>query len=290
MRLVVIGDLNLDVAAPSPHPEILGGEARSAIRAEIGGSAATFARWAAKLGADVVFLGCVGKDAVGELLVQSLVEDGVEACVTRDSRPSGVVIALWEGEERTMICSRGANDGLDGTAIVESVFRGANHVHLSGYTFLSSAQRPAARRAIRLGRRMGCTVSVDPPPATLIRSSGVGRFESDLQGVDWILPNLEEGRLLAGVSRPQAIVDALASRFAAGALTLGEGGAVAWRGGERSTRPCPGIVRIDPTGAGDAYAAAFVVALLRGASVDESNRTAVATSRAYLMARAAAWA
>jgi ribokinase len=287
LRLLVIGDLNLDVAAPFPETQPRGGESRAAIRVEPGGSGATFARCAARLGAEVGFIGCVGEDSVGEMLVRALTEESIDPYVTWSPRPTGVVMALWKAGERTMICSRGANDDLRADAITEERIRNAGHVHLSGYAFLSPEQRPAARRAIELAGRLGRTVSVDPPPASLIETAGSRRFREDLKAVDCLLPNLEEGRLLTGQSSPDDVVDGLAKRFAAGALTLGAEGAVAWSGAERAHQSCAQRLAVDPTGAGDAFAAAFVVRWLEGAPLDEANRSGVTMAEAHLSARAA---
>jgi ribokinase len=287
MRLLVIGDLNLDVRAPLPRPARAGGESRGAVRAEPGGSAATFARHAARRGAQVRFVGCVGDDPIGEMLIASLVAEGVEPRVSRSALPTGVVVALWEGGERTMICSRGANDGLTREAVSAAILGDADHLHLSGYALLSPAQRPVALRAIELARSAGRTVSVDPPPASLIEAAGVARVQRDLDGVDWLTPNLEEGRLLTGQTAHKRVVDRLASRFSAGALTLGEGGAMVWRGRDRCISPPPTVMRTDPTGAGDAFAAAFVVGLLAGGPLAPIAERAVEAAAAHLAERGA---
>ena len=175
-RIVVLGDLNLDVHARAPSELAPGEESRNPVRATPGGSAGTFARIAAAQGASVAFIGCVGADLVGDLLVRSLEDAGVDAMVQRSDRPSGVILSLEQGTERTMICSRGANDGIRAARIAASAFDDAGHLHVSGYAFLSSAQRPAVERTIHLARERALTISVDPPPANLIRDHGVEAF------------------------------------------------------------------------------------------------------------------
>ncbi len=271
-RIVVLGDLNLDVRAELPAAFPWGGEQRTTVEAVPGGSAGNFARTAAREGAAVVFIGCVGDDLAGDLLVRSLETLGVEACVKRAALPTGTIVSLWTGAERTILCSRGANDGLDALWITEDPFRGADHLHLSGYSFLSPSQRAAARRAIAIARSRGMTISVDPPPANLVREFGVAAFLEELEAVDWLFPNVEEGKALTGESDREGIVNALAKGFSVGSLTLGKDGSLAWRGEERARFASEPLEVVDTTGAGDAFAAGFVVACLTGASLSEANR------------------
>jgi ribokinase len=283
-RIVVLGDLNLDVHARQPSDLTPGEEARDLVRVTAGGSAGTFARTAAAHGASVAFLGCVGTDLAGDLLVRSLEDSGVEALAQRAERPSGVILALQHGSERTMICSRGANDGIRADRIDGSVFDGANHLHVSGYAFLSSAQRPAVERAIVLARERRLSVSVDPPPANLIRDHGVEAFLDLLPAGAWLFPNRTEGEILSGASKPTAIVGRLAAQFEVGALTLGPRGSLAWAGEARHAQSADPLASIDTTGAGDTFAGAFVATYLETWDVARANETACNTARTHLLA------
>jgi len=273
-RIVVLGDLNLDVHAIDPADASPGDEIRASVRAVPGGSAGTFARTAAGVGASVLFIGCVGNDLVGDLLVRSLEERDIESAVGRVALPSGTILALQQGEERTMVCSRGANDGLSVEMVDAVDFSCVDHLHVSGYAFLSSRQCPAALHAIKLAGTYGATISVDPPPASLIEAHGRASFLTYLDRVAWIFPNHAEGRVLTGRSEPEGIVDELADRFSSGALTLGVKGALAWDGASRDAAAPPAAHAGNTTGAGDAFAAGFTVARLEGASLAEANARA----------------
>ncbi len=281
-RIVVLGDLNLDVRARAPSDLVPGEESRNPVRATPGGSAGTFARIAAAQGASVAFIGCVGADLVGDLLVRSLEDAGVDAMVQRSDRPSGVILSLEQGTERTMVCSRGANDGILADRITASTFDAASHLHVSGYALLSSAQRPAVERTIRLARGRGLSISVDPPPANLIRDHGVEAFLDLVPARAWLFPNRSEGELLSGVSEPRAIVDRLAARFDVGALTLGAEGSLAWAGDVRHVQTAARLDATDTTGAGDAFAGAFVATFLDTKDLERANAAACATARAHL--------
>jgi len=285
MKIVVLGDLNLDVLVRQPDSLRADDEARSPVVVTPGGSAGTFARIAATHGASVVFFGAVGTDPVGDLLERSLVDAGVEARLRRVEIPSGAVVALHRGDDRSMICARGANNGLAADGIDPAAFTSADHLHVSGYALLSDSQRAAARRAIELARCVGASISVDPPPSGLIDAFGLQRFLALLDPVDWIFPNLTEARLLSGAHDPAEIVPRLSDRFAAGALTMGRDGAIAWRGPARDQCRLDDPVDGDTTGAGDAFAAGFVTALLADGDLARANRAGCATAQAHLAAR-----
>jgi len=196
------------------------------------------------------------------------------------------VLALYRGGDRSMICARGANEALDEDAVDSALFVGLDHVHVSGYAFLSESQARAARRAIALARDAGIPVSVNAPPASLIEAFGVEELRDELRKVAFLFLNRDEGRLLAERTADADVVDALAAIHPAGALTLGGDGALAWRGAERRFARPPSRLDVDPTGAGDAYAAAFVVRMNAGDSLDVANRAACVAAHAHLVSRA----
>jgi sugar/nucleoside kinase (ribokinase family) len=284
-RLLVLGDLNLDVHAAEPSETGTGQEVRAAVRVAPGGSAGTFARVAARLGAHVAFLGSVGTDPVGDLLEQDLRAGGVEPHLRRTAAPSGVVVALHRGHDRSMICSRGANDALGESDVDPALFADLDHLHVSGYAFLSAGQAAAARRAIALAQAARATVSANLPPANLVRSHGVERFRRDLDDISHLFLNRDEGRCLTGIDGDDVIVDALARRQVAGALTLGAEGALAWQGSQRDRHRASEALDVDPTGAGDAFAAAFIVSLLGGDNLSCANRRACDAARDHIAAR-----
>ncbi len=282
-RIVVLGDLNLDVHARIPSDLAPGEEARDLVHATPGGSAGTFARVAAAHGATVTFLGCVGTDPIGDLLIRSLEEAGVTPFVQRDDRPSGVILAVRQGTERTMVCSRGANDGIRADALDPSAFD-ADHLHVSGYAFLAPAQREAVERSIRLADERGLSTSVDPPPANLIAGHGVEPFLERLPTRCWLFPNRTEGEILSGETSPDAIVDRLAARFPIGALTLGSDGSLAWSSNRRHRRSIDRLDGIDTTGAGDAFAGGFVVTFLRTGDLASASAAGAEAARVHLQA------
>ena len=282
-RIVVLGDLNLDVHAQIPDKLAPGDEVRDAITVRPGGSAGTFARTAAQLGAAVTFIGAVGNDLVGDLLETSLVRAGVMPALNRTNLPSGAVLAIQMAGDRSMVCARGANDGLTAGWVSQSLPDDSSHLHISGYALLSDAQREAAIRALAIAGDYGMTRSLDPPPDSLIRSFGVQRYLDLLPEGLWLFPNQAEGRVLSGLTEDDDIVDALCRHFPIGACTLGANGAKAWAGSTRHQQRSESLSSVDTTGAGDVYAATFVTRYLQ--TTDLALANSAACEAAFCMLR-----
>lgn len=286
MRILVLGDLNLDLHVKLQAGLPLGGEIYAPIVIEPGGAAGTFARTAAACGASVTFIGAVGADPSGDLLERTMCDQGVRPRLRRVPTPTGAVLAIERDHERSMICSRGANEGVTAAWVEEAWSRHHDHLHVSGYALLSPAQREGAQRAFSLAQRDRLTVSLDPPPYTLIQGMGVDRFVAQIPEATWFFPNASEGELITGETDRNSVVDLLSSRFPVGAMTLGPDGALAWEGATRHTEIVEDVVRANPTGAGDVYAAAFVTARLQGVSLAECNRAACLAAAGMLRERA----
>jgi len=285
-RILVLGDINLDVLARVPIDLPVDSELRTSVRVEPGGSAANFARAAASAGASVEFIGCVGDDIVGDILTEELNRSGVITHLQRFRARSGAIVSLTTDRGKTMLCSRGANDMIDPAFIDPGWFSAADHLHLSGYAFLSEVQRAAAKRAISNAQLHKMSISIDPPPENLIASFGVERFLDETSGATIVFPNLDEGKIMTGETSRERMVDSLSLMYPLGALTMGPEGAIAWDGDRRSTHGAERIDGVDPTGAGDAFAAAFVVSYLSFGDVERANSVGNTAAQRLLMDRA----
>lgn len=280
--ILVFGDINLDVVIRADSQLSHGSDTTGAILTTGGGSAANVAAWAAFLGAPVAFSGRVGRDHAGDLLLGELSDRGIESLVTRDdSVPTGVIAAFVDPEgERTMVTSRGANlTFTEGHVSADAVAR-ARHVHLTGYSFFAGAELRAAAMAL-LSRALeaGVPTSIDPSSYALLENYGVKRFLSDTAGCKIIFPNIDEGRLLTEADDPEAIVSALAARYDTVVLTLGSEGCIAGRGNDRWRASSHAPEVVDTTGAGDAFAGAFLAAgVARGLDPPAAAESAAAAA------------
>jgi sugar/nucleoside kinase (ribokinase family) len=270
--VLVVGDLLYDMLAKAEGEITLGTDTFVPIRVDAGGSGANAAAWLAHSGVETRFVGRVGDDVFGHFLEGEMERAGVGSHLARDpSVATGKVFVLVDGAgERTMITDRGAGEALGPEDLPEALFAGG-HLHLSGYTLSGGSRRETAKKALRLARAAGMTVSVDPSSVSLLGSVGPERFLEWTRGADLLFPNLTEGETLTGEGDPDRILENLLPYYSAVVLKLGPDGAVyADAGGNRIREPAAPVGVEDTTGAGDAFSAGFLAAWLAGGSPAEA--------------------
>jgi ribokinase len=269
-RLVVLGDVMVDVVCRLDGPLALGSDAPARIEFGYGGSASNVAAWAAvdeaRSSDAPVLAGRIGADERGRAAETQLRATGVITRLAVDpERPTGTcVVLVGPRGERSMVPDPGANDRLGDGDLPDEVLVPGAHLHLTGYSLVRRGSRPAARSAIARARERGMTVSVDPSSAALLSP----RFLDELAGVGVLLPNFEEAVALSGEVDAERAASVLARRVPEVVVTLGPDGAL-WTDGRSLRRVAAaggaGGAVLDTTGAGDAFAAGFLVARLSGA-------------------------
>ena len=268
-RIVVLGDVMVDVVARLYGPLAPGSDAPAAIRFHGGGSAANTAAWLAAAGAEPVLVGRVGDDERGRAATEELHAAGVEVRLAADPElPTGTCVVLVGPDgERTMVPDAGANEALEERDLSDELLDEGGHLHVSGYSLLREGSRPAARAAIGRALTTGMRVSVDPSSSALLSAA----FLDDAEGASLMLPNASEAHALTGDSDPEQAARALAGRFGEVVVTLGQAGAL-WTDGEEVLRAAaePVGAVVDSTGAGDAFAAGFLSLRAAGASTAEA--------------------
>ncbi len=253
MSVLVVGDVMVDVVAVLPGELARGSDTPAAIEHHFGGSGANVAAWLGPRGA---LAARIGADPLGEAAVA-----GLAGAIERDEeRATGTcVVLVHPGGERTMIPDAGANDAVELHSLPE-----AAHVHFTGYGLLRPGSRAAVRCALAAARERG-TVSVDPSSAAPL--AGEPEFLSWVDGVDLLLPNADEARVLTGEADPERAALALGREVV---VTLGRDGAL-WTDGSRVVRAAAQPVDVvDTTGAGDAFAAGLLAARADGAEPEEA--------------------
>ncbi|HSK99609.1 MAG TPA: sugar kinase [Rubrobacteraceae bacterium] len=271
-RIVVVGDLILDLLAKVEGEVAFGTDTFTRIHAAAGGSGANAAAWLAASGIETHFIARIGDDLFGRFLAEDLRRTGVEPHLALDSDlGTGKVFVLVDGAgERTMITDRGAGEALGPEDLPSGVFS-AGHLHLSGYTLSGGSRRETALKAQRLADACGMTTSVDPSSVSLLEALTPERFLGWTRGAEVCFPNLQEGALLTGYTEPDRIADALLDDYGAVVLKLGPDGALyADVSGERARVPAAPARVVDTTGAGDALCAGFLATRLSGGSPSEA--------------------
>jgi ribokinase len=249
--VTVVGSINLDLVARCERLPEPGETVTNATFERIpGGKGANQAVAAARLGADVRFVGAVGDDEFGRLAVQALRAGGVDLSRVQVVRsPTGVAFILVDDEgENQIVVVPGANHAL----VPERIEVGDPDALLCQLEVRDAAIEAA------LGQTDGF-FCLNAAPARAVESS-------ILERADLIVANSFELDAL-GSSAPGALF----------ALTLGPEGAVLLDAGEEVARARPPRVEaVDGTAAGDAFTACLVVSLLEDRDREEALRRACA--------------
>ena len=240
-----------------------------------GGKGANQAVAAARLGADVTMIGCVGDDRFADHLLENLKREkiGVAHVARRSNCASGLaVVSVDETGENSITVVPGAN----GTVGVQDAVAAADVIR-SSHTLLLQMEIPVETiiAAIKIARDSDTRVILDPAPAPK-------PFPSELLKTDLICPNQSEagvilGREIGSVETARTAAKELTHNGAENAIiTLGGQGAVLNDGGSpKWIEPFP-IDPVDTTAAGDAFAAALAVRWAEDKSLLEAAEFACA--------------
>ncbi len=272
-------------------PLARGSDTGGSVRFRQGGSAATTARWFARLGGGAIFIGAVGRDAWGRRLVASLKAAEVTVRVARVTAPTARIVALVEpGGERSFVTERGAADLLTAEAVRPAWLRRVAGLHLPAYSLLHQPLTNAALRAVALARADGAAISLDLASRQPLLALGRDGAWSRLAAVapDLLLANADEAAWLASGPVEQLLGLAplvVVKEGASGCRILlrarpGEN-ALQLAVATRALRP------LDTTGAGDAFDAGFLLTWL-AAPHDRRGEAALLRRAALAGHRAAA--
>jgi sugar/nucleoside kinase (ribokinase family) len=269
--LVTVGDVLLDASLPALSP---GRRVHGRIDLRPGGSAANVALAAAELDARAAVVGRVGVDPAGRLVTDALAAAGVEPLLAGDEE---VGTGTFVASGSAIVADPGASLRLAPEDLPPVLSAAA--VLVSGYALLQAGPERAARAALE--RAQTRWLAVDVASANLVATYGVERFFAATSAADVLLANADEARVLTGLDADEAAV-ALATRYRVACVKLGREGAVAASAGT-VVRAWPEPVD-DPVaiGAGDAFAAGFLLALVRDTELLEAVGAGCIAARAAL--------
>lgn len=278
-RIVVFGDVIDDIVVVPTGPIRTDTDTPSSIRHRPGGSAANAASWLGSLGAAVDFVGRVADIDVPKH--EAIFADfGVTPHLDADTEhPTGTIVVLVDGNNRSMLTERGANAFLTADAVTDELLEGASVVHFTGYSVYDSTDHSPIRRLLERAAQRGVTVSVDPASAGGLHDFGIDAFLDLVDGAGILMPNFDEGKALTGLDEPREIAAELVKLFPLVVLTLGADGVViAETGNDIVSVPSEDAAIVDPTGAGDAFSAGFLSAWTSGAGAVDAARAGVSVA------------
>ena len=272
--IVVVGSSNTDMVVrvphiPAPGETVLGGDFATVP----GGKGANQAVAAARLGATVHLVACLGQDAFGESSIGNFRREGIvtDYVVRHAEAPSGVaLIFVDDAGENSIAVASGANGELS----PEHVDR-AQAVIAASDVVLLQLEIPLATisQAISIARRTGVKIILNPAPAQPLD-------DELMKGVDIITPNENEASLLTGIavtglpSAEEAARALLRAGVRTVVITMGQRGALLATHDQMVLVPGFSVEAVDTTAAGDAFNGGLAWAWARGMELDKAVRFA----------------
>jgi ribokinase len=271
-KVVVIGSLNMDLVTRAPRlprgGETLIGESFATVS---GGKGANQAVAAARLGAQVSMVGCVGSDAYGEQLRGALLAEQIDcqAVSTVDDSSGVALIVVDDNSQNAIVIVAGANGALTPEVIdrFDAVLQAADVI-------ICQLEVPDATvgHALKRGRELGKTVILNPAPAS--RPLPADWYAA----IDYLIPNESEASALSGLPVDSlSTAETAATRLIAmGAgkviITLGSQGSLFADGQRFEHFPAAKVKAVDTTAAGDTFVGGFAAALAAGKSEADAIR------------------
>ena len=256
------------------------------IRLTVAGTAAGTSVDLAKLGANVVAMGAIGRDAAGQFILDTMGRYGIDTSRLRIKdgvQTSATMLPIRPNGERPALHVLGANAELTEEDVDLDVIAGADVLHLGGTYLMSKFDGEPSRRVLEHAKANGVTTTLDL--IAIPRPDILSLIEPYFPFVDYFMPGIDEARLIAGLpdaSRRELIGFFLDRGTKHTVFKMGaEGSSIAWReGGEiREIRlPAHRVPVVDSTGCGDAYCAGFIVGLTKGWELERCGRLGTAAA------------
>jgi sugar/nucleoside kinase (ribokinase family) len=274
--VIVVGELNVDLILNhlEGFPEVGKEKIAGNMDLTLGSSSAIFACNLSSLGAKVAFLGRVGNDSFGELVIETLKNKGVgtEYLIKDSEYKTGATIILNYSEDRAMVTYPGAMNNLTINDIKPDIINSAKHLHFSSY-YLQPGIKNDVGSMFRLAKDNGLTTSFD------MQWDPAEKWDMDsksiLPYVDVFLPNEQELLYLTSAGDMENGIKALQALSNHIAVKLGSKGSLLCSGGKSSFRKSfLNNNVIDCIGAGDSFNAGFIYKYVSGAELSECQEFA----------------
>ncbi|SEQ69893.1 ribokinase [Piscibacillus halophilus] len=259
-KIAVIGSINMDLVSttdrfPNKGETILGTDFKNIP----GGKGANQAVAAAKLGADVTMIGCVGDDPFGPPLIENLKANGVNTDNVEPVTgvPTGIAAITVADQDNTIIVIPGANHH-----VTPEVVQSHEEVIKESDLILLQFEIPmeSVKQAVELAAKHGTKVVLNPAPAQSV--------ELDLlEKVDFLTPNEHELEILLDTDEKKEFYQLNREKFF---ITQGEKGVLYYDGEKEVLVPSYKVDVVDTTGAGDTFNGGFSVAIAEGKSLKEA--------------------
>jgi sugar/nucleoside kinase (ribokinase family) len=260
-NIVVIGDIMIDIVAVIEEEINRGSDTASNTSMQFGGAAANVATWIGLENVACNLIGSVGDDVFGSLFRSRFEQLGISTSLFTSTSNTGSVIAISHPDkERSMLSELGANIDV-AKAFHEAVITNNSIVYLSGYVLFQESNANFVQQVIQRAIQTSSTLLLDPASVAPLRKSMNSQMSSWLHKFDYLLPNEDELQALTNLG------------FISQKTVIEKRGADGVRIHKNSSIEDFAALNtpiVDTVGAGDAFAAGFLVGLSRGLGDSEA--------------------
>lgn len=271
MKIAVVGSINIDQSVETDRiprkGETIAGQS---LQYTPGGKGANQAVAMGRLGAEVVFFGCVGDDANGKAMLENLESQGVSTThiQTIENVPTGIALITVGDDDNTIIIVSGANHYVD-KPYIDKIKHYLTEFDL--VVLQNEIPKETNLYVIDFCNQNHIPVLFNPAPIE-------GVDMDIIEKVTYFTPNEHEAELLFQTNDYEELVKKYPEKLL---ITMGEKGVlVQLNDGETLTVPARKTKVVDTTGAGDTLNGAFAMQIAGGASVKDALQFAnVAASK-----------
>ncbi len=272
--IIVVGELNVDLILDQieKFPEVGKEVLAKKMTLTLGSSSAIFASNISSLGSRVGFVGRIGEDKFGEVVLESLKRKNVDTSMIRIDKVAGTgaTIILNVGEDRANTTYPGAMDHLTIDDISPEDIKKAKHLHFSSL-FLQPGIRKDLGSLFKMAKAAGLTTSFDmqwDPEETWDLD-----IKKVLPHVDVFLPNETELKLLTRRDTLEEAIDVVKPYVRILVIKRSNKGSIVYH--QDRLTDLPAFLNdkvVDAIGAGDSFNAGFIHRFIQGAPVDECQK------------------
>ena len=272
--VLVVGELNVDLILDEidKFPEMGKEVLAQRMTLTLGSSSAIFASNIASLGARVAFIGKIGNDKFGEVVLESLQQNKVDTSMIKidENLGTGATVILNFDEDRANTTFPGAMDHLTINDIDEADLNKARHLHFSSY-FLQPGMWNSLGDLFRKAKKLGLTTSFDmqwdPNETWNLDVADV------LPHVDVFLPNEKELMFLTGKNNIDDAIELVKKHVNILVIKRGNKGSIVCYNDWLTDLPAfLNDQVVDAIGAGDSFNAGFILKFIHGNKISECQK------------------
>ena len=257
VKIIFVGDVMQDILISHKDEIAFGSDTQANIKIQGGGSATNAAVWASTQNLEVGLVARIGDDQTGKIILEELNRPNLNLNLVKTNGVSSgsCAILIDATGERTMFPDPGANIFLTSNDVPKEWFEQAEIIHISAYSLLRKNTKNAIGEIIKIAKENGLKTSVDVASSQpLIDNDGFNALK-DLAPWDYLFANKDEAEVLGDITKIKSLCKN---------LILKQGSKESlWIKEDFEIKDIPEKVQIvDLIGAGDAFAAGFLVSVI----------------------------